>query len=76
MRLRDVFENPSRQPLSLKEMFVMSSLMLIGAIFASLALGVLVAYGICQLLFRIFWIHVKSTARRERPVVVRVNAGS
>jgi len=54
----------------------MSSLMLIGAIFASLALGVLLAYGICQLIFRIFMIHAKSTARRVQASSVRVSAES
>jgi hypothetical protein len=54
----------------------MSSLMLIGAIFASLALGVLVAYGLCQLIFRIFWIHAKSAARRGTPTAIRVNVRS
>ena len=54
----------------------MSSLMLIGAIFASLALGVLMAYGICQALFRVFWMHAQSTQKRVRTASVRVNAGT
>lgn len=54
----------------------MSSLMLIGAIFASLALGVLMAYGICLALFRIFWMHAMSAARRGEAASVRVNAES
>lgn len=52
----------------------MSSLMLIGAMLASLALGVLLAYGICQMIFRIFWIHALSTARRGQAASLRANA--
>jgi hypothetical protein len=59
-----------------EESQMMNSLMLIGAIFASLALGVLGAYGICQLIFRIFLIHAKSTARRVQASNVRINAES
>lgn len=54
----------------------MSSLMLIGAIFASLALGVLMAYGICQVLFHIFRMRALSTAKRGQTASVRVNAES
>lgn len=54
----------------------MSSLMLIGAIVASLALGVLLAYGICQVIFRIFLIHTLSEARRVQTASIRVKAGS
>jgi uncharacterized protein (DUF2062 family) len=43
----------------------MSTLMVICAVMASLALGVLVAYGVCQALFRIFSLHAQ-TAERER----------
>lgn len=44
----------------------MSFLMVVGAICASLAFGVLLAYGICKLLFRIFWMHAVSVSvRRE-----------
>jgi uncharacterized protein (DUF2062 family) len=52
----------------------MSSLMLIGAIFASLALGVLMAYGICQVIFRIFWMHAQSTQKRIQTASLRANA--
>ncbi len=41
----------------------MNTLMLVGAVFASLALGVLVAYGICQAMFRVFRIHAMSAAK-------------
>ena len=51
----------------------MSSLMLIGAMLASLALGVLLAYGICQMIFRMFWIHALSTARRGQAASLRAN---
>lgn len=50
----------------------MSSLMLIGAIFASLALGVLMAYGICKAIFRMFMIHAQSAARRGQAARLRV----
>jgi hypothetical protein len=43
----------------------MSSLMLICAVGASLALGVLVAYGICQTMFRVFRVHSISAARQR-----------
>ncbi len=43
----------------------MSSMLLICAVLASLALGVLVAYGVCQLLFRIFRLHAQSAARQR-----------
>jgi hypothetical protein len=52
----------------------MSSLMLIGAIFASLALGVLLAYGICQIIFRIFLIHTLSAAKRVQTVSVKAES--
>ena len=42
-----------------------ASLMLVCAVLVSLALGVLVAYGICQLLFRVFHMHSISAARQR-----------
>ena len=54
----------------------MSSLLLICAAFASLALGVLIAYGICQVLFRIFRVHALSAARRVQTASVRLNTRS
>ncbi|HEY5328262.1 MAG TPA: hypothetical protein VIJ79_00115 [Acidobacteriaceae bacterium] len=42
-----------------------ASLMLICAVLVSLALGVLAAYGICQLMFRVFRVHSISTARQR-----------
>ena len=39
--------------------------MLICAVLVSLALGVLVAYGLCQLLFRVFHVHSISAARQR-----------
>jgi uncharacterized protein (DUF2062 family) len=47
----------------------MSSLMLVCAVMASLAFGVLVAYGICQAMFRVFRLQTESAAKQ------RVGAG-
>ena len=41
----------------------METVMLVCAILASLALGVLVAYVICQTMFRIFRVHAVSAAK-------------
>lgn len=41
-----------------------SSILLVGAVFASLALGVLLAYAACTAMFHMFRVHAKSTARR------------
>ena len=41
----------------------METVMLLCAILASLALGVLVAYVICQTMFRIFRVHAVSAAK-------------
>ncbi len=41
----------------------MVTLMLICAVLASLALGVLVAYGLCHTMFRIFRVHAENAAR-------------
>ena len=53
------------------------SLMLIAAVLASLALGVLVAYGVCQTMFRIFRVHATSVSRQSAatPVVRAVAKG-
>jgi uncharacterized protein (DUF2062 family) len=51
----------------------MSTLMVVCAVLASLAFGVLMAYGICQGLFRIFRLHAESAARqRSQASVARV----
>jgi hypothetical protein len=50
---------------------LMASMMLICAVLASLALGVLVAYAICQVMFRVFRVHSISAARRRTAVAVR-----
>lgn len=42
---------------------VMGMVMLICAVLASLALGVLAAYGICQVMFRVFRSHAETAAR-------------
>ena len=47
------------------EAVVMSSLMLICAVAASLAFGVLVAYGVCQVMFRMFRVHATAVARER-----------
>jgi len=44
---------------------VMVSLMLICAVAASLAFGVLVAYGICQVMFRVFRVHAMAVAKER-----------
>ena len=41
----------------------MVTLMLVCAVLASLALGVLVAYGLCQAMFRLFRVHAENAAR-------------
>jgi hypothetical protein len=41
----------------------MGMLMLVCAVLASLALGVLVAYGICQAMFQVFRTHAQTAAR-------------
>ena len=54
------------------EVVVMSSLMLICAVAASLAFGVLVAYGVCQVMFRMFRVHATAVARERGAAAVRV----
>jgi len=44
---------------------VMSSLMMVCAVLASLALGVLMAYGICLVMFRAFRVHAEAAARER-----------
>jgi ABC-type glycerol-3-phosphate transport system permease component len=50
---------------------VNSSIVLVSAVLASLAIGVLGAYGLCATMFRIFRIHVTQVAaeRRARAVL-------
>jgi len=43
----------------------MGTLMLICAVAASLAFGVLVAYGVCLAMFRIFRVHATAAARER-----------
>jgi hypothetical protein len=52
-----------------------SSILLVGAVLACLAFGVLLAYGICNAMFRAFRVHAKSTARRQTASVT-LSAGS
>ena len=52
---------------------LISSLMLVCAVLASLALGVLVAYGLCGAMFRFFRVHSQVAARqRLTPGVLEV----
>jgi hypothetical protein len=51
------------QDCSFSEAVVMGTLMLICAVAASLAFGVLVAYGICQVMFRLFRVHATAVAK-------------
>ena len=60
-----------------KEKFRMSSsILLVGAVFASLAFGVLLAYGICHAMFRMFRVHAESTARRSQAARMSASTGS
>jgi hypothetical protein len=52
---------------------VSASLMLICAVLASLTLGVLVAYGICQAMFRVF--RVQSIAAAQQREARKAAAG-
>lgn len=49
----------------LLEAGIMGSLMLVCAVLASLALGVLMAYGICQVMFRVFRVHAMAAAKER-----------
>ncbi len=53
-----------------------SSILLVGAVFASLAFGVLLAYGVCQAMFRAFRMHAASSAKRGQTASASVRAGS
>ena len=43
-----------------------SSIVLVCAVLASLAVGVLVAYGVCMAMFRAFQIHARQVAAENR----------
>jgi hypothetical protein len=48
-----------------------SSIVLVCAVLASLAAGVLVAYGICQAIFALFHSHARKVARSSaRPAII------
>ncbi|MEO6816179.1 MAG: hypothetical protein ABI177_05710 [Edaphobacter sp.] len=51
-----------------------SSIMLICAVLASLAIGVLAAYGVCVAMFNIFRIHARQVAVRSARAVAPVRA--
>ena len=53
---------------------VSSSIVLISAVFASLAAGVLVAYGICMAMFGIFRIHARQVAEKSAAQSVSARA--
>jgi hypothetical protein len=55
---RELWRVPDRE-------WALSALMLICAVLASLALGVLVAYGICQMMFRVFRVHSMVAAQQR-----------
>jgi len=56
---------------------VNSSIVLVSAVFASLTIGVLLAYGICMAMFGVFRIHARQVAaeRSAQSVVARVVEG-
>jgi hypothetical protein len=43
-----------------------TSIVLVCAVLASLAIGVLVAYGVCIAMFRVFQMHVQQVAAENR----------
>jgi uncharacterized protein (DUF2062 family) len=47
-----------------------TSIVLVCAVLASLAVGVLVAYGVCMAMFRVFQMHVQQVAAERRSQVV------
>lgn len=49
------------------ETVLIATLMLICAVLVSLAFGVLLAYGLCLLLFRLFVAHAVAVAQRQVP---------
>jgi hypothetical protein len=56
-------------------MFVNSSMVLISAVLASLAAGVLLAYGVCMAMFGVFRMHVRQVAAGSaRRVAARTQA--
>lgn len=44
----------------------MTSIVLVCAVLASLAVGVLVAYGVCMTMFRVFQMHVEQVAAEKQ----------
>ena len=50
----------------------METVMLVCAVLASLAVGVLVSYGLCQAMFRVFRVHSISAARSRTGTAVVV----
>jgi hypothetical protein len=61
-----------RGPIRMLEEVVIGTLMLVCAVAASLAFGVLVAYGMCQVMFRVFRVHQTAVARTRVAVASQV----
>jgi hypothetical protein len=53
-----------------------SSILLVGAVFACLAFGVLLAYAVCYAMFNLFRAHAQSTARRSQTASVSISTGN
>lgn len=53
---------------------VVTSIVLVCAVLASLAVGVLVAYGVCIMMFRAFEMHVRQVAEDSRSQRVAASA--
>ncbi len=54
---------------------VMSSIMLVCAVVASLAVGVFVAQGLCMVMFQVFRMHVKQVAATRTAKAPMVELG-
>ena len=52
----------------------MTSIVLVCAVLASLAVGVLVAYGVCIMMFRAFEMHVRQVAAENRSQQIAASA--
>jgi hypothetical protein len=54
------------------EAVVVGTLMLVCAVAASLAFGVLAAYGVCHAMFRIFRVHQTAVAKQRSAAAAQV----
>ncbi len=50
----------------------MATILLICSVLASLAFGVLVAYGLCHTMFRVFRVQSQHVARRRQEAAARI----